>query len=104
MHANCVHYERDKNLLKNERSVAMTWKPILKTLVDHQELSADEMRHVMRELMSGTVGDVEAAGFLMALRVKGETVGEVAAAAQVMREHMIRWDSGRPDVLDTCGT
>src|SRR5207302_3070734 len=49
-------------------------------------------------------GDAEASALLVALRTKGETACEIAWAAQVLREHMIRWDSGRDDLLDTCGT
>src|SRR5207249_7499760 len=36
--------------------------------------------------------------------MKGETADEIAAAAQVLREHMVRWEPALPDVLDTCGT
>jgi len=54
--------------------------------------------------MSGDCEDAEVAAFLIALRMKGETATELAAAASVMREHMVRWDPGRPVVLDTCGT
>src|SRR5262249_38664159 len=43
------------------------------------------------------------ASVLIALRVKGETADELASAACVMREHMVRLDTGREDVLDTCG-
>ena len=53
--------------------------------------------------MAGQCGEAEGAAFLTALRMKGETAGEIAAAAQVLREHMVRWDPGR-SVLDTCGT
>src|SRR3989442_14256128 len=38
------------------------------------------------------------------MRMKGETATELATAAGVVREHMVRWDPGRPVVLDTCGT
>src|SRR5439155_22938279 len=44
------------------------------------------------------------AALLTALRMKGETAVEIAAAAVVLREHMVRLDTGRDDVLDTCGT
>src|SRR5438309_8249133 len=62
------------------------------------------MRALVGALVRGEVGDAEAAALLVALRLKGETSGELAAAAQVLREHMVRWDPGREDVLDTCGT
>jgi anthranilate phosphoribosyltransferase len=55
-------------------------------------------------MMAGQLGEAEAAAFLIALRMKGETAGEIACAARVLREHMIAWDAGRDDLLDTCGT
>lgn len=55
-------------------------------------------------IMRGQLADAEIAGLLVALRMKGETAIEIAAAAQTLRNHMIRWDPGTPDVLDTCGT
>lgn len=62
------------------------------------------MRMLIRELVSGHASEVETAAILIALRMKGETAVELAAAASVLREHMLPFDSGRPDVLDTCGT
>jgi anthranilate phosphoribosyltransferase len=73
-------------------------------LVERRDLSADLMRLVMRELMAGRCGEVETAAFLTALRVKGESAAEIAAAAEVLREHMVAFDTGRDGVLDTCGT
>jgi anthranilate phosphoribosyltransferase len=72
-------------------------------LLGRRELSDQQMRLVIRDLMLGHCGDVETAALLTALRMKGETAGELAAAAAVLREHMIRLDTGRADVLDTCG-
>jgi anthranilate phosphoribosyltransferase len=69
-----------------------------------RELPPGRMRAVMGELMAGRCGEAEAAAFLVALRMKGETAAEVAEAAAVLREHMVRFEPGRPDVLDTCGT
>src|SRR5579864_2659899 len=62
------------------------------------------MRCLMSGLVKGEVPESEAAAFLIALRMKGETAAEIACAAEVLREHMICWDPGRPGVLDTCGT
>jgi len=72
-------------------------------LMERRELTDRQMRAVIHEMMSGACGDVETAALLMALRMKGETAGELAAAAAVLREQMIRLDTGRTDVLDTCG-
>ena len=62
------------------------------------------MRGVMEELLAGICGEGEAAALLIALRMKGESAEELAAAAAVLRAHMVPLDTGRLDVLDTCGT
>ena len=54
--------------------------------VEHREIFHDEMLHVMRQIMRGELAPAQIAGFIIGLRVKKETVGEIAAAAQVMRE------------------
>ena len=54
--------------------------------VEHREIFHDEMLHVMRQIMRGELTSAQIAGFIIGLRVKKETVGEIAAAAQVMRE------------------
>ena len=61
------------------------------------------MRAALEEMMNGRCGEVEAAAFLVGLRMKGETAREIAAAAEVLRDHMVRWEPGHA-VLDTCGT
>jgi anthranilate phosphoribosyltransferase len=76
----------------------------LAALLERRDLTDGQMRGLMRELMAGHCGEAEAAALLVALRSKGETALELAAAAAVLREHMVRLDTGRPDVLDTCGT
>jgi anthranilate phosphoribosyltransferase len=72
-------------------------------LLEYRELSDCQMRLAIHDMMHGACGDVETATFLTALRMKGETAGELAAAATVLREHMVRFEGGRADVLDTCG-
>jgi anthranilate phosphoribosyltransferase len=62
------------------------------------------MRTFLREVMVGRGGDAETTAMLVALRMKGESAVEIATAAEVLREHMVRLDTGRDDVLDTCGT
>jgi anthranilate phosphoribosyltransferase len=54
--------------------------------VEHREVFHDEMLHIMRQIMRGELSPAQIAGFLIGLRVKKETIGEIAAAAQVMRE------------------
>jgi anthranilate phosphoribosyltransferase len=76
----------------------------LSTLIDRRDLAEDAMRTLMRDVIAGRCGETETAALLVALRMKGETAAELAAAAGVLREHMVRLDPGRDDVLDTCGT
>ena len=54
--------------------------------VEHREIFHDEMLDLMRQIMSGGLSPVQIAAVMMGLRVKKETVGEITAAAQVMRE------------------
>jgi len=63
-----------------------------------------QVRAALTALIQGQCGDAEAAAFLIGLRMKGESAGEIAAGALVLREHMLRWDPQLPQVLDTCGT
>src|SRR5262245_65822386 len=77
---------------------------LLTTLFAGNEAPAPALRGILEEMMAGRCGEAEAAAFLVALRMKGETAGEIATAARVLRDHMVRWNPGRPDVLDTCGT
>jgi anthranilate phosphoribosyltransferase len=73
-------------------------------LIERRDLPADAMRRVMQDVMTGSCGEVETAALLIALRMKGETADELAAAGAVLREHMVPLETGRQDVLDTCGT
>ena len=58
----------------------------LTRVIEHREIFHDEMTSLMRQIMGGEVSPVMTAAILTGLRVKKETVGEIAAAAQVMRE------------------
>jgi anthranilate phosphoribosyltransferase len=68
------------------------------------DLSADQAAAVLREIMEGRVTEVQTAGFLVALRTKGETVDEVAGLAATMRDLATRVELTQPDVVDTAGT
>ena len=77
----------------------------LQRTIEHREIFADEMLSIMRRIMSGEVTPVMIAALTVGLRVKKETVGEIAAAAQVMREFATRVDV--PDhthLVDIVGT
>jgi len=78
---------------------------IIHKLVDRINLNEAEARHAMEELMTGRATDVQVAGFLTALRMKGESALELAAFARVMRERAEPfWNGNIVPVLDTCGT
>src|SRR5262245_31845672 len=77
---------------------------VLAALVAGRHLSREQVGVALGEMMAGRGGEAAAAAFLVALRMKGETAEEIAAAAEVLREHMVHWDPGRDGVLDTCGT
>lgn len=78
---------------------------IIQRLVERENLNEFEARHAMEELMAGRATDAQVAGFLTALRMKGETAAELATFARVMRERAEPFWIGDPlPVLDTCGT
>lgn len=73
--------------------------------VEHREVFHDEMLHIMRQIMRGELTPAQIAGFVVGLRVKKETVGEIAAAAQVMREFATPVPvKNERHLVDTCGT
>jgi anthranilate phosphoribosyltransferase len=85
--------------------VSSPWLPeILDGLLERRDLSEGQMRRVIGAMMSGQCSDAEIAAVLAALRCKGETAAEIAAAAWVLREHMVKLNTGRSGLLDTCGT
>ncbi len=67
-------------------------------------LTAAQMKSLMRGVMSGVVQDEEIEEMLLIMRERGETAAEIAAGAQVMREHALKLPKEFPDLLDTCGT
>ncbi|MEC4749106.1 anthranilate phosphoribosyltransferase [Methylomicrobium sp. Wu6] len=76
----------------------------LQKLLDKHDLTREQMRAVMRQIMSGGATDAQIGGFLIALRCKGETIDEIAAAAEVMRELASKVPVTGEYVIDTCGT
>lgn len=73
-------------------------------VVEHQNLSAEEMQTVMTDIMTGQATPAQIGGFLIALRMKGETVEEITAAAKVMRDLSSKVSLPIDDIVDTCGT
>ena len=85
--------------------MAIAFKDALQRLLESNDLTHAEMLDVMHQVMSGELTPAQIAGFLIALRIKGETVDEIAAAAEVMRElatHVTIRDDAH--LIDTCGT
>lgn len=82
---------------------AHTWPGILTHLLSGADLSSDETSWAMREIMSGDAAPAQIAGFLVALRAKGETVTELRALADVMLEHAMPIEVDGP-TLDIVGT
>lgn len=83
----------------------MELKQVLEQLLDRRELHAEQMEEVMHMLMSGEATHAQVAAILVALRMKGETIEEISAAAKVMRElstKVVVKDA--TNLLDTCGT
>ncbi len=84
---------------------AISINEALTRCIEHREIFHDEMLHLMRRIMRGEISETLAAALLMGLRVKKETIGEIAAAAQVMREFATPVAAANPDqLLDMCGT
>lgn len=77
---------------------------ILQALLDKQHLTPEQMREVMQCIMSGGATQAQIAGFLIALRCKGESIEEIAIAAEVMRELATKVPISGEHIVDTCGT
>jgi anthranilate phosphoribosyltransferase len=71
---------------------------------DRQDLSSDEAQAAMSAIMAGQATPAMIAAFLVAMRMKGETVDEVTAFARVMRAHVLPVKTSRRPLVDTCGT
>jgi anthranilate phosphoribosyltransferase len=76
----------------------------IQRLLDGRDLTREDARGVMGEIMGGEATPAQIAGFLVALRAKGETADEIAGCAEAMREHALPVHSARHDLVDTAGT
>ncbi len=76
----------------------------LSKVVAHESLSTDDMKSVMQQIMTGEATDAQIGGFLVALRMKGESIDEITGAAQVMRELSTKVNVSGDYLVDTCGT
>jgi anthranilate phosphoribosyltransferase len=73
-------------------------------LIEQQDLTEEEAAQVMRQIMEGGATPAQIAAFLIALRVKGETIEEITGCARVMREKATPIRAPYPNMIDTCGT
>ncbi len=73
-------------------------------LIDGQNLTRDESKKVLNLIMQGKATDAQISAFLVALRMKGETVDEIAGAAEAMKSKATRIKSKFRNIVDTCGT
>jgi len=85
--------------------MSITPQDALQRTIEHREIFPDEMLSLMRQIMSGEVSPVMIAALTVGLRVKKETIGEIAAAAQVMRELATKVEvPDRDHLVDIVGT
>lgn len=82
----------------------MTIQESVAKLIEGQDLARPEMVSAMSAIMSGKATDAQIGGFLVALRLKGETAEEIAGAAEVMRDKSKKIVTDRRPIVDTCGT
>ena len=85
--------------------MSITPQEALQRTIEHREIFHDEMLHVMRLIMGGELSPVMTAALVTGLRVKKETIGEITAAAQVMREFSTKVHvADRKHLVDIVGT
>ena len=83
----------------------MDLKQALNKIASRQDLTGSEMREVMTTIMNGEATPSQIGAFLMGMRVKGETVGEIAAAVSILREKMVPVEVDEPEgTIDIVGT
>ena len=76
----------------------------INNIINNINLSREDMHSIMQTIMSGEATPAQIGGFLVALRIKGETVDEITGAAEVMRELATKVDVDKTNLIDTCGT
>lgn len=82
----------------------MNIQTAIQNAIEHQDLSQKEMTEVMQQIMTGQATDAQIGGFLIAMRMKGETVEEITAAASVMRELSTKVDLDKEKLVEIVGT
>lgn len=85
-------------------SPSFTMQDAIKTVTEKRDLSTEEMSVTMRLIMTGEATPAQVGGFLIGLRMKGESIEEITAAAGVMRELASKVEVDKKHLVDTCGT
>jgi len=82
----------------------MTFTEILHKIVDKHNLSAQEASFALTQIIEGNCTDIEAGAFLFGMRAKGETISELTAFVQTMRNSMVKVNVNTDGAVDLCGT
>ena len=82
----------------------ISYSELLNKAIAGTDLTRDETYWAFSQIMGGEWAESQTAGLLVALSAKGEAVDELTGAAQAMREHAVKIDTGGVDTVDTCGT
>ncbi len=93
-----------KEISKMEVKTHFSMGKIIEKLLKRENLTYNESTEVMEQIMGGRCNEVEIGGFLVALRMKGETGEEIGGMAKVMRDKAIRINKFSEKTVDTCGT
>ena len=84
--------------------MSISMQQAIKAVTEQRDLTAEEMNATMRLIMTGEATPAQVGGFLVGLRMKGESIDEITAAASVMRDLASKVDVDKSHLVDTCGT
>ncbi len=84
--------------------MTIMFREFIKTLSEGRNLSTEQAGAAMEEIMSGRATPAQVSAFLVAMRMKGETIEEITGCARIMREKVTRLNPRRRPLIDTCGT
>lgn len=82
----------------------MTIQQAINNLIEGKSLSRSDSRKIMKDIIEGNATDAQISAFLVALRMKGETVDEITGAAEAVKSRMQKISTKFENVVDTCGT
>ena len=82
----------------------MSIEKYIEKVMSRNDLSKDEMKSAMHEIMSGAIDEPDIISFLISLKTKGESIDEIIGAAEILREMAVKIDLKTDKIVDTCGT